>query len=444
MLFVAVRREPLQTMQNRYNFWYSYLGLYQMLDQPLRKPLTHSRQAEAAKPEDKTYTLNAGDGLFLEVIPNGSRRWRYRYSHGGKRKLLSMGVFPAIGLQDAKLLRDKANALVAQGIDPSEVRQDGKAAAKLSSENTFKSVADEWLDRQTQYAESTRGKAVWLLSFAIDEFGHKAIEKITPPMVLAACRKAEIKGNLETAKGIKIKCSQVFCYAVGTGLVQRDPTTDLRRALKPPQTKHRAAITDIKLIPEFLRDIHGSSGDLNTRCALKLAPLVFIRPGELRGALWADIDFEAAEWLYTPPKTRNQTQVELVVPLARQTIEILRELYELNGHTPYVFFSSQALKHKIMSENTVNLALRRLGYTSEEMCGHGFRALAMTTLKERLKIPEEYIELQLGHRKKNIHGSAYDRTSFLDERKAMMQTWADYIDFLRTGQSVAQPTTDPC
>jgi len=396
-----------------------------------RKPLTHARQVAAAKPEAKTYHLNAGDGLFLEVIPSGSKRWRYRYTHDGKRKLLSMGVYPAVGLVEAKNLRDQANVLVAQGLDPSEIRQTEKASAKLSSENTFQVIAKEWQEQQTDKSESTRAKSEWLLSFAIDAFGSRPIDKITPPMVLMACRKEEAKGHHETAHRIKSKCSQVFRYAVATGRLERDPTPDLRGALKTPVVQHRAAITDIRSIPELLRDIDQYQGDINTISALRLAPLVFIRPGELRGALWADIDLEVGEWVYTPPKTRNQTQVQLIVPLARQAILILRELYQVNGHTPYVFFSLAARKHKIMSENTVNQALRRMGYDQDEMCGHGFRALAKTTLKERLKYSEELTELQLGHRIKNIHGNAYDRASFLDERKEMMQAWADYLDKIK-------------
>jgi len=400
-----------------------------------RKPLTHARQAETAKPEEKTYSLNAGDGLFLEVLPNGSKRWRFRYSHAGKRKLISMGLFPAVSLQDAKESRDKANILVAQDKDPSEVRQDEKATAQLVAVNTFETIAREWLERQI-LAESTRDKAGWLLEFAFEVFGHRAITEITPPMVLTACRKEEAKGHYETARRIKSKCSQVFRYAVATGRLERDPTPDLRGALIPPQTKHRAAITDIKSIPQLLRDIDKYHGDINTRCALKLSPLVFIRPIELRAALWADIDFEAAEWRYTPPKTRNQTKLELIVPLAKQSLEILKELYAVNGHTPFVFYSQAASKNKIMSEGTVLQALRRMGYGKDEMSGHGFRALAKTTLKERLKFSEELTELQLGHRIKNIHGTAYDRASFLDERKIMMQVWADYLDNLRSESNI--------
>jgi integrase len=398
-----------------------------------RKLLTHSRQAESAKSEDKTYSLNVGDGLFLEVLPNGSKRWRFRYSHIGKRKLISMGVFPAVSLERAKGLRDQANVLVAQGVDPSVNRQDEKIAEKIAVVNTFKAISSEWLARQS-YAESTKSKSEWLLEFAIQEFGQKPITQITPVMVLRACRKEEEKGHHETAQRIKTKCSQVFRYAVASGRLESDPTRDLSGALITPVVTHRAAITDIKAIPELLRDIeHCNCATFNTLMALKLAPLVFIRPGELRGARWEDIDLDSSEWLYTPPKTRNQTKIQLIVPLARQVVEILKQLYEVNGHTPYVFYSKSAPKHKILSENTVNDALRRMGYSSEEMCGHGFRAMAKTILKGVLKFSEEATELQLGHRIKNTHGTAYDRWAFLDERIGMMQVWADYLDQLREG-----------
>ncbi len=375
-----------------------------------------------------------GNGLRLFVYANGKKIWFIDYKHGANRVSWRIGTYPLITLAAAFKARDDAKQLREQGIDPKAHHEE--RAAMVASIDTFEVIATEWLERQTNLAESTIVKARWLLDFAFKAFGHKPIDKITPPMVLMACRKEESKNHLETAKAIKVKCSQVFRYAVATGRIERDPTTDLRGALKPPQATHRAAITDIKDIPQLLRNIHQYSGDLNTICALKLSPLVFIRPVELRGALWADIDLEAGEWRYVPPKTRNQTKVELIVPLAWQTVEILRQLHELNGHTPYVFYSRAATKHKIMSENTVNLALRRMGYSSDEMCAHGFRALAKTTLKERLKFSEELTELQLGHRIKNIHGTAYDRTSFLDERKVMMQVWADYLDNLREGSNV--------
>jgi len=249
-----------------------------------RKPLTHARQAETAKPEDKSYKLNAGDGLFLEVTPAGTKRWRLRYFHAEKEKMLSLGMFPAIGLQEAKEARDAARKLIAHGVDPSAQRKDQKTATRLAAANSFKAIANEWLDRQTDKAETTQTKGRWLLQFAIAEFGDRPITEITPPMVLAACRKPEDEGKLETARRIKTKCGQVFRYAVATGRAERDPTPDLRGALKSPVVKHRAAITDPKKVAGLLRDIDECSGQFTTICALKLAPLLFIRPGELRSA----------------------------------------------------------------------------------------------------------------------------------------------------------------
>lgn len=395
-----------------------------------RKPLTHVRQAEAAKPEEKPYKLNAGDGLFLEVTPKGAKRWRLRYFFAGKEKMLSLGLFPAVGLQDAKNARDDARRLLAQGSDPSEQRKSEKAASKIETANSFAVLAEEWMGRQTDKSESTRNKNQWLLKFAIDAFGRRPITEITAPMVLAACRAMESEGKLETANRIKSKCSQVFRYAVATGRLERDPTTDLRGALQTPQVKHRAALTDPKQVAELLRDIDTYRGQPPTVCALKLAPLIFIRPGELRAAKWADIDMDARQWSYTPPKTRNQTGTEHIVPLSSQAIAILRELHTLTGSSVYVFPQLTNMK-KCMSENTVNGALRRMGYTSEEMCGHGFRAIARTILDEVLGYRIELIEQQLAHRVADMHGRAYNRTKHLAERSEMMQAWADYLDNLK-------------
>lgn len=324
-----------------------------------RKPLTHARQAETARPEQKTYSLNAGDGLFLEVTPDGSKYWRFRYTLNGKRGLISMGIFPAISLVEAKQARDSARKLLAQGINPSEHRKEEKQAAKLAAANSFEAIANEWLDRQTDKAETTQSKGRWLLQFAIDEFGQRPITEVTAPMVLAACRKPESEGKLETARRIKTKCGQVFRYAVATGRAERDPTPDLRGALKPPVVRHRAAITDPKAVGQLLRDMDKCGGQFTTLCALKLSPLIFIRPGELRTAKWADIDLDAAIWSYTPPKTRNQTQLEHIIPLSTQAVAILRELHQLTGRYPYVFHSWG--KDGYMSEAAVLNAIRRMG-----------------------------------------------------------------------------------
>lgn len=396
-----------------------------------RKPLTHARQAEAAKSEGKPYKLNAGDGLFLQVMPTGSKRWRLRYFHLGKEKMLSLGVFPAVGLHEAKEKRDATHKLLVKGVDPSQKRQDDKAATLLAQENSFQAVAMEWLERQTDKAEATRTKSTWLLSFAITDFGRRPIKEITPKMVLDTCRRFEKQGKLETAKRIKVKCSQVFRYAVATGRADSDPTRDLGGALKPPQIKHRAAITDPVKVGNLLRDIDQYSGYPQVRCALQLSPLVFVRPGELRSARWADIDLEAAEWRFTPPKTRNQTQVELIVPLSRQAVTILRELHPLTGKQEHVFHSYGKTRH--LSESAVLNGLRRMGYGGDVMTGHGFRAMAKTVMLEVLKMPDQYIELQLGHKIRDPNGGAYHRAKFLEDRKAMMQVWADYLDELKAG-----------
>ncbi len=399
-----------------------------------RKPLTHARQAETAKPEQSTYKLNAGDGLFLEVTPKGSKRWRLRYHFIGKEKMLSLGLYPAVGLQEAKEARDAARKLIARGVDPSDHRKEAKEAAKQAAANSFESIAIEWLDRQTDKAETTRSKSRWLLQFAIDEFGSRPISSITPPMVLAACRKLESEDKLETARRVKAKCGQVFRYAVATGRAERDPTPDLRGALKPPVVKHRAALTDPKAVGQLLRDIDQYGGQFTTLCALKISPMVFIRPGELRAAKWADIDLDAALWSYTPPKTRNQTQLEHIIPLPTQAVAILRDLQELTGRSPYVFHSWG--KSGYMSEAAVLNALRRMGYGKDEMTGHGFRAMARTILDEVLGFRVELIEQQLAHRVADMHGRAYNRTKHLPERTQMMQAWADYLDKLKTGAEI--------
>lgn len=394
-----------------------------------RKPLTSARQAEMAKPEAKPYKLNAGDGLFLEILPAGSKRWRFRYFYLNKEKMLSLGLYPAVGLQEARLARDEARRVLAQGRDPSEKRRQDKAARQEAHANTFEAVALEWLARQTDRAEVTRNKSRWLLQFATAAFGHRPIAEITPRMVLEVCRQQEQRGNRETAKRIKTKCGQVFRYAVGEGLIETDPTRDLRGQLQAPVVKHRAAIIAPAGVGKLLRDIDAYSGRLETCCALKLAPLVFIRPGELRAARWQDIDLDAALWSFTPPKTRKQTGVDHLIPLSRQALEILRQLYAVNGKGEFVFRSSG--KEGYLSENAVLNALRRMGYGKDEMSGHGFRAIARTLLAERLRYPPELIEQQLAHRVADVHGRAYNRTAFIEERTAMMQAWADYLDGLK-------------
>lgn len=253
-------------------------------------------------------------------------------------------------------------------------------------------------------------------------------------MVLAACRKQEAEGKHETAQPIKTKCGQVFRYAVAIGRADRDPTSDLRGALKPPVVKHRAAITDPKSLAKLLRDIDAYSGHFSTVCALKLSPMVFIRPGELRAAKWADIDLDAAQWSYTPPKTRNQTQLEHIIPLPTQAVTILREIQQVTGAGTHVFRISG--KSGYLSEGAILGALRRMGYEKDDMSGHGFRATARTILDEVLGFKIELIEQQLAHKVADMHGRAYNRTKHLPERTQMMQAWADYLDKLKSEAAV--------
>lgn len=395
-----------------------------------RKPLTHHRQIEAAKPEAKPYKLNAGDGLFLEVTPRGAKRWRFRYFFDGKEQMLSMGLFPAVGLQDAREACEAARQKIRMGNNPSQERMLAKVTQQDGGihPNAFVKVAEEWLFHQGHRAGSTLQKAKWLLQFAFDEFGELPMDQITPPVVLVACRKLEAQGKHETARRVKMKVSQVFRYAVALGKAERDPTSDLRGILAPAQVTHRAAIVDPVELGKLLRDIDGYSGSFITCCALKLAPMLFVRPGELRSAKWADINFDQATWCYTPPKTRNQTAVDLVVPLSRQSLIVLADLRQLTGQSQYVFASSG--KEGYLSEAGVLSALKKMGYGGR-MTGHGFRAVARTLLDEQLSFRVEYIEMQLGHEVRDVHGRAYNRTKFLTERKQMMQAWADYLESLR-------------
>lgn len=400
-------------------------------------PLT-AREVQAAKPKDKPYGLADGGGLCLWVTPKGQRYWHFRYRVNGRQLRISLGIYPTISLQSAREQATEMRALVARGIDPGQKRKDDKAASLLAQENTFQAIAEEWQERQTDKAEATRTKSAWLLSFPIADFGRRPINEITPKMVLDTCRRIEKNGKLETAKRIKVKCSQVFRYAVATGRADGDPTRDLNGALKPPQTKHRAAITDPIEVGRLLRAIDTYSGYPQVKAALQLAPLVFVRPGELRSARWADMNLDAAEWRFTPPKTRNQTQVALIVPLAHQSIAILRELRQLTGKHEYVFHSYGKSRH--LSESAVLNALRRLGYGGDVMTGHGFRAMAKTVMLEVLKMPDQYIELQLGHKIRDPNGGAYHRAKFLEDRKEMMQIWADYLDSLKRHDVISDKT----
>lgn len=372
-------------------------------------------------------------GLYLLLEPRGTRCgawWRFKYRFQGKERGLSLGVYPDVKLKQAREKRDDARALLADGVDPSRQRRVQKQSHAL----TFKLVAEEWLQLQSQsLAQLTLAKARWLFdSHIFPEIGSEPISRITAPLLLAALRKIEAKGAHETAQRAKQKCSQVFRYAIATGRADRDPTQDLRGALAPVVTQNHAAITEPSRVGELLRAIDGYVGQPVTHAALRLAPLVFVRPGELRAAEWAEFDLETAEWRI--PGSRMKMGEQLVVPLSTQAVAILRDLHALTGRGRYAFPSLRTTARP-MSENTLNAALRRLGYTGDDMTAHGFRTTASTLLNEQGWHPD-LIELQLAHAERNKVRAAYNKAQRLDERRKMMQAWADYLDGLRASVNV--------
>jgi integrase len=363
-------------------------------------------------------------GLFLLVQPTGSRCWRFKYRFNGKEKLLALGVYPDVPLKLARDRRDEARRLVADGIDPSAKRQ----AEKLSRSDTFEAIAREWLALQEhQLSTATFKKAKWTFETLIfPRLGDRPIATIKAPDLLATLRKIEARGTYETTHRAKQRCGQVFRFAIATGRAERDISADLRGALAPVATKNRAALTDPARVAELLRAIDGYRGSPTTTYALKLASRTFVRPGELRYAEWSEIDFDNAEWRI--PAARMKMGELHIVPLARQVLDWLRELHSMTGRGRFLFPSLQT-KLRPISENTVNVALRRLGYSRDEMTGHGFRAMASTLLNEKGWHPD-VIELQLAHAELNKVRAAYNRAQRLAERRAMMQAWADYLDAL--------------
>lgn len=388
------------------------------------------------KPTDKPLKLFDGGGLFLLVQPNGARYWRLKYRVDGKEKLLALGVYPTVTLADARQRREDARKLLANGSDPSAMKQAAKAKrleAAIVVADTFEAVAREWMARQ-EVAEVTASKSRWILeSFLFPEIGSLPIAEVTPRVLLDALRKIEGRGLLETARRAKIKAGQVFRSALREGKAEADPTASLRGALKAPRGEHRATITDPAKIGELLRAIECFSGQYVTLCALKLAPLVFVRPGELRKAEWAEFDLDGAIWRI--PGERMKMKAPHIVPLSSQAVDLLRDLHRLTGTERYVFPGVRTASRP-MSENTVNAALRRLGYAKDEMTGHGFRSMAASRLNE-MGWNADAIERQLAHKEPNKVRAAYTHAAhYLEERTRMMQAWADYLDGLRNGAVV--------
>lgn len=409
-----------------------------------------------AVPGGKPAKLFDAGGLFLLVQPNGSKWWRLKYRFDGKEKLLSLGTLHDVTLKEARGKRDDARKLIAAGKDPSNVRKADIAARRanaaaaalevsgLPALGSFESIAREWV-KTVHSAKVSEGHAArTLIRFEQDVFpwiGKRPLAEITAPALLSVLRRVEARGAIETAHRIKDACGQVFRYGIAIGQCERDPARDLREALTPVSTKHMAAVTDPKAVGELLRAINAYSGRPVTRAALSLAPLVFQRPGNLRSMEWAEVDFETAVWTIPGTKMKRSIKDKVngephFVPLSRQALAILRDLQPLTGHGRYAFPSVRG-ESRPMSDMTLNGALQRLGFdTRSDITTHGFRAMARTMLSERLGIPEAVIEAQLAHAVKDGLGRAYNRTTFSDQRRSLMQTWADYLDTLRKGAEV--------
>ena len=383
-----------------------------------------------ARSSQKSRKMFDGGGLYLEITPKGYKWWRLKYRFGGKEKRLALGVFPVVPLKEARRRREEARQLLDRKIDPSEHRKAQRAAGDDRSGVNFEAVAREWFTKYAPYWAPGHASRV-LRRLELDIFpwiGGKPIATISAHQILAVIRRIEQRGAVESAHRALQKCGQVFRYAVATGRAERDLTVDLKGALPHVKETHLAALTDPKQIGPLLRVLDDYKGSLIVRYALRLAPLVFVRPGELRRAEWADIDLDAAEWRFTVTKTDTSH----LVPLSRQAVEILRELHPLTGQGRYVFPSARTAKgDRPMSDNAVLAALRRMGISKKEMTGHGFRAMARTILDEVLGFRPDFIEHQLAHAVRDPHGRAYNRTAHLPERRKMMQAWADYLDQLK-------------
>ena len=415
-------------------------------------PRLASQKAETvyrnAKPKSKEYTIADGHGLFMAVTPDGTKLWDFRYTFGGhRRKLALRGGFPIVSLKAAREKVSEYWALLSKGEDPAELRKAKKEEEaqhaealrldKIRKANTFSKVTHEWNERfQGHRGEATRAATLQRLAKDIFPFlGERPVTEITPPELLGVLRRVEQRGRLHTAHYLLSYCRQIFRYAVATGYMEHDVAADLRGALPPPTVGHRAAILDPVRFGGLLRDIDAYEGWYATKYALRILPLVFTRPGELRLAQWSEIDFARSQW--DIPASRMKMRLPHTVPLARQVLAILKELHTLSGDGPFLFPTPRQKGAPISNVAVLN-GLRRMGYGTNEVSAHGFRATARTFLDERLHVNPAYIEAQLAHRVPDALGTAYNRTMHLEDRKAMMQQWADYLDTLK----MSSPTKD--
>ena len=385
------------------------------------------------KPKEAAYKVSDGGGMYLLVSPKGGKWWRYKYRFEHDEKCLSLGVYPNISLKDARRLRDEARQLLAKGIDPSENRKALKSANAERAANSFEVVARKWYAKHSPGWAPDHAQRVLRL-FERDIFpriGGRPVADVPAPDLLAMLRRIENREALDTAHRARSNCGQVFRYAIATGRAQRDPSADLRGALPPATEGHFAAVTEPKLLGELLRKLDAYLGTPVVMAALRLAPLAFVRPKELRTAEWSCIHWDTSDWRYTTGKTKTPH----IVPLARQALAILRALQPLTGNGRYVFPCERGAGRP-MSDNAVLAAMRSMGITKEVMTTHGFRATARTLLEEELGFDGHVIEQQLAHAVPDPNGRAYNRTAFLDQRRKMMQVWADYLDKLKANVTV--------
>lgn len=390
-------------------------------------------QIKRTKSRERTYKLFDGGGLYLEVPSQGNKRWRLKYRYGGVEKLISLGVYPEVTLKKARERRDEARRLIADGVNPSEFRKAHKASLNKSRANGFEIIAREWFEKQKHgWAESHARTVIRRLEQNVFPFiGGRPIDEVSPPELLELLRKIEARDALETAHRVRGIFGQIFRYGIATARLTSDPSRDLRGALKPVKKQHLAAITEPYRAAKLLMMLDGYDGSPIVKAALRLAPLVFVRPGELRQAEWNDIDLGSAEWRFVVSKTNTPH----IVPLSRQAVGILQDIHNFTGVGGGQFvFPSARTRQRPMSNNAVLAALRSLGIQKDEMSGHGFRAMARTMLDEVLGVRQDLIEHQLAHTVRDPLGRAYNRTKHLPERKIMMQKWADYLDRLKSGE----------
>jgi integrase len=386
-----------------------------------------------ARPTAKSFKLYDTGGLYLEISPSGGKWWRLKYRFNGKENRISLGIYPDVSLSNARGSRDEARKQLTRGVDPSQDRKVQKSAEADRLANSFEQVAREWFTKfSPSWAPAHAARKIRLFERDIFPWiGQRQIAEITAPELLSVLRRIEKRGVRETERRALVSCGQVFRYAVASARAERDPSSDLRGALPPVNAEHFAAITEPEQLGAILRALDAYAGTLPVRCAMRLMPMLFVRPGELRAAEWAHIDLDAAEWRYLVTKTKR----DHIVPLSKQAVKLLREVLPITGQGKYVFPSARS-NTRPMSDNAILAAMRTMGIPKDVTTGHGFRATARTILDEVLGVRIDLIEHQLAHAVKDPNGRAYNRTAHLPERKKMMQRWADYLDKLKAGAEV--------